>query len=61
MEREDSPSAGWVETAEAMCVEPGIGEYVDQTRDDLEALAEGGYPISPFLQALLDSRDRGEI
>lgn len=43
--------------------EPGIGlaEYIDENRDALEELANGNYPISRVVQALLDRRDRGEI
>lgn len=39
----------------------GLAEYIDQKREDLEALAEGDYPISHPLQVLLDRRDRGDI
>jgi len=59
--RESSPSTGWRETAEAMHVEAGLGEYIDEFREDLEALAEAALPVSPIVQALLDRRDRGEI
>lgn len=58
---EDSPSAGWKEVGEAMHVEVGLGQYIDDNREDLEAIAEQAYPISHVVQALLDSRDRGEI
>lgn len=39
----------------------GLVEYIDQKREDLEALAEGDYPISHPLQVLLDRRDRGDL
>lgn len=39
----------------------GLAEYIDQKREDLEALAEGDYPISHPLQVLLDRRDRGDL
>jgi len=39
----------------------GLADYIDQKREDLEALAEGDYPISHPLQVLLDRRDRGDL
>ncbi|MFB6201898.1 MAG: hypothetical protein ABEI98_07790 [Halorhabdus sp.] len=56
--RESSPSTGWRETAEAMDVEGGIPEYVEEHREDLEAIAEEDYPISPVAEALLRRLDR---
>jgi hypothetical protein len=38
-----------------------LGEYIEENRDALEELANGNYPISRVVQALLDRRDRGEI
>ena len=58
---EASPSTGWRKTAESMHVEAGLGEYIDEFREDLEAIAEAAYPISPIVHALLARRDRGEI
>lgn len=59
--RESSPSTGWKETVATMEAEAGLGEYIDEFRDDLEVIAEAAYPVSPVIQALLDRRDRGEI
>lgn len=59
--RESSPSTGWRETAEAMDVEAGLGEYIDEFREDLEAIAEAASPVSPIVKAILDRHDRGEI
>lgn len=39
----------------------GLGEYIDENREDLEEIAQGEYPISPVVQALLDRYDRGDI
>lgn len=43
--------------------EPGVelSEYIDENRDALEELANGNYPVSRVVQALLDRRDRGDI
>lgn len=38
-----------------------LAEYIDENRDALEELANGNYPVSRVVQALLDRRDRGEI
>lgn len=59
--RESSPSTGWRETAEAMHVEAGLGEYIDEYREELEAIVEDTNVISPIVQALLDRHDRGEV
>jgi hypothetical protein len=39
----------------------GLADYIDENREDLEALADKEYPISDKLQALIDRRDRGDI
>ena len=39
----------------------GLAEYIDQKREDLNALAEIDYPISRLLQVFLDRRDRGDL
>lgn len=56
-----SPSTGWQETAEAMHAVAGIGEFIDEFRDDLEKIGEEAHVISPVVQALLDRHDRGEV
>jgi len=58
---EASPSAGARETAALMHAEYGLGEYIDENKEDLEALAEEDYPISPAMKAILTRRERGEV
>ena len=59
--REESPSTGWRETAEAMDVEAGLPEYIDENEEKLEEIAEENLPISPIIKTLLTRRKRGEI
>ncbi|WP_418280804.1 hypothetical protein [Halorubrum sp. DTA98] len=56
-----SPSAGWREVADEMGVEAGLGEYVEENREDLEALAEEDYPVSPVIKTLLTRVERGAV
>lgn len=60
------PSAGWRAVAGSMGDRrPGkphdLPDYIDENREDLEAIAEGQYAVSPVVQALLDKADRGEV
>lgn len=57
---EGSPSAGWREVAEEMDVEAGLGEYIEENKDDLEELAEKEYPISPVLKRWVTRVERGD-
>lgn len=59
--RESSPSAGWRETADAMEVDAGLPEYLEENKEDLAALADRDYPISPVLATLLTRHERGEV
>lgn len=54
---EASPSTGWRETHEAMGVEPGLPEYIDENREDLEAIADADYPVSPVVRGLLNRNE----
>lgn len=40
---------------------PGLSEYIDEHREELEELAQEDYPISPALKTLLTRQERGEI
>lgn len=40
---------------------PGLSEYIDGNREELEELAQEDYPISPVIKTLLTRRERGEI
>ncbi|WP_268760276.1 hypothetical protein [Halanaeroarchaeum sulfurireducens] len=40
--------------------EDDIEAYLDDNDDDLQALVEGQYSISPLIRALLDRHHRGD-
>lgn len=59
-ETESSPFTSWNRPTETDHAELSLGEFIDEFREELDAIAEEAHVISPVVQALLDHHDRGD-